>query len=157
MFPIKRLIMHDKFLIQRHLRVVFNDQTKFQKLAILARKIGNIFQKDDKTFYRKTLHIWQVFGYLASLIMTPSDFVQTPHSGSSRESTARRRSLRTKCWRRKDFRHSPCTAEVGSPSSPANWEKLGRLLFVMMFQHRLETTPMWHLRGPRGQCRQQMS
>ena len=42
-----------------------------------------------------------------------------------------------------------------SPSSPAKfaWEKLGRLLFVML-QHPLKTTPMWHLRGPHGQCRQ---
>ena len=47
-------------------------------------------------------------------------------------------------------------SEVGSPPSPAkfDWEKLGRLLFVMMLQQPLKTTPMWHSRRPHGQCRQ---
>ena len=40
-------------------------------------------------------------------------------------------------------RHSPCTSEVGSPSSPVKfaWEKLGPLHFLMMPQHPLQTTP----------------
>ena len=47
-------------------------------------------------------------------------------------------------------------SEVGSHSSPAKfaWEKLGRLLFVMMLQLSLKTTPMWHPRRPHSQCRQ---
>ena len=89
------------------------------------------------------------------VIITPSDFIQTPHS-SSRELTARQRFLWSKRWRRKDSRHSPCTSEVSCPSSPARfaWERLGRLLFVMMLQHPLKTRRIWHLRGPHGQCRQ---
>ena len=93
-----------------------------------------------------------------SFIITPSDFIQTPHSSSSssKNPTARRRSLWSKCWRRRDSRLSPYTPEVDSPLSPVKfaWEKLGRLLFVMMLQHPLKTTPMWHSHGAHGQCRQ---
>ena len=138
-------------------RVVSNDQTNFSKtcsfgkktLATLSQKMAKLSKAKHCTF-GKFLEILGNF-----LIITPSYFIQTSHS-SRREPTARRRSLWSKCWRGKDSRHSPCTSEVGSPSSLAKfaWEKLRRLLFVMMLQHPLKTTPMWHPRGPHGQCRQ---
>ena len=121
-----------------------------QKMETLFKRTTKLSNAKHCTFGK----FLEIFGKF--LIITPSDFIQTPHSSSRREPTARRRSLWSKCWRRKDSRHSPCTSEVGSPSSPAKfaWEKLGRLLFVMMLQHPLKTMPMWHPRGPQGQCRQ---
>ena len=121
-----------------------------QKMETLFKRTTKLSNAKHCTFGK----FLEIFGMFLSI--TPSDCVQTPHSSSRRKPTARRRSPWSKSWRRKGPRHSSCTSEVGSPSSPAKfaWEKLGRLRFVMMLQHPLKTTPMWHLRGPHCQCRQ---
>ena len=87
-------------------------------------------------------------------IITLPEFIQTPYSSSSREPTARRRSLWRKRWRGEDSRPSPCISEVNSPFSPSQmpWEKLGRLRSFILFQDQLKTAPMSHLHGAQGQC-----
>ena len=88
-------------------------------------------------------------------IITLPEYIQTPHSSSSsREPTARLRSLWRKRWRGEDSRPSPCISEVNSPFSPSQmpWEKLGRLRSFILFQDQLKTAPMSHLHGAQGQC-----
>ena len=114
------------------LRVVSNDQTKFRKTCYFGKKkMSTLSKRTTKLSVAKHCAFGKFLEILGNfLIITPSYFIQTSHS-SRREPTARRRSLWSKCWRGKDSRHSPCTSEVGSPSSPAQiaWENLGRLLF----------------------------
>ena len=134
-------------------RVVSNDQTKCpktcysgkKKMATLSKKTTKLFDGKHCTF-RKLSEIEQPFSSSCPQILFK------PH----RAAAGSRRSLWSKCWRRKDSRHSTCTSEVGGPFCPAKfaWRKLWRLLFVMMLQHPLKTTPMWHLCGAHGQCRQ---
>ena len=117
-------------------RVVSNNQTNFSKKCYFSKKkLTTLPKKMTKPSMAKRCifgKVLETFGKFSHI--TPSDFIQTAQSSSSREPTARRRSLWSKCWRRKDSRHSPCTSEVGSPSSPVKFarEKLGRLLFAMM-------------------------
>ena len=124
-----------------------------KNLLFWREKIGNTFQpeKTTKLSIAKTLRIWHFFFIFGQFCHHNAlRFYQTPHS-SSREPTARGRSLWNKCWRRKDSRHSPCSSEVGSPSSPVKfaWEKLGRLLFV------IAPAPAQNdARVPHDQCRQ---
>ena len=95
----------------------------FQKLGIWARKMATLSKKRTKpSVAKRCISFWNVWACF--LIVTRSDFIQTPHS-SSREPTARRRSLWSKCWRRMDSRHNPCTSDASSPSSPPkfSWEK----------------------------------
>ena len=110
------------------IRIVSKDQTKFPKTCYFGKKtLATLSKKTTKLSNAKHCtfgEFLEIFGKF--LIITPSDYIQTPHSSRSGP-TARRRSPWRKCWRRKDSRTSPCHSEVGSPSSPAKfaWENRG--------------------------------
>ena len=134
-------------------RVVSNDQTKCPKTCYFGKKkMAALSKKTTKRFDGKHC----TFGKLSEIEKPFSSSCPQILFKPHRAAAGSRRSPWSKCRRRKDSRHSTCTSEVDSPSSPAKFalQKLWRLLFVMILQHPFNTTPMWHSHGTHGQCRQ---